>query len=634
MKRREFLKLSGTIAGAAVTAYLPAGWTPARAAAKWRVGFSQCTTLEPWRVQFNKDIEAEAKNYPEVDLIITDGQDQTQKQVADCENLIVQHVDVLLISPKESAGLTGVVEKAIDAKIPVIVLDRNVDTKRITEFIGGDNVLIGKTAGEYAVKLLGGPGKAAGNVVEIWGGMGTAPAHDRHDGFHAVTDKEPGIKYLLNNQSGDWKQDKAYNIMTTALRNNEKIDLVYGHNDPMAYGAYLAIKDAGRQGHQVHSRHRRPAGRGRGVGQQRVPHRDLPLCDAGRRGAARGRQAAQGRKDPAGRNAADHGRSTRTTPRRSSRRTVCSERTIGLDAGRSGRPRPAFSSEQSTGRPAADPSATTGELTPPLRAPSRPFGFAASSRLPGVARLDRDGRRKGRHGFAEVVLGRRRARLQRVLGGGGQGEAGQAEDGVEALHELDGARLHFLDCAGDELDDPDRALALLHVRQQVGQGLDREIRLELGDDRLLVDQRGALLRPERGERLVVAEHLGRALEPVAPHRAARLGHQDQHADHRLLEAAAIDAEQDRLDFGEEAQELRVLARALEGERLAEAQHQRRAVDPEEGRLIGRVAPVAEEVERVFDALRPQLLQEQERVVLVGRLALGERLRRLIGGRPS
>lgn len=247
MRRREFLKLSGTVAGAAATFYLPAGFTPARAAAKWKVGFSQATTLEPWRVQFNKEIEAEAKNHPEVDLIITDGQDKTEKQVADVENLIVQQVAVLLISPKESAGLTGVVDKAIDAKIPVIVLDRNVDSKRITQFIGGDNLLIGKAAGEYAVKLLGGPGKAAGNVVEIWGGMGTQPAHDRHDGFHFHTDKEAGIKYLLNNQSGDWKQDKAYNIMTTALRNNEKIDLVYGHNDPMAFGAYLAAKDAGRE---------------------------------------------------------------------------------------------------------------------------------------------------------------------------------------------------------------------------------------------------------------------------------------------------------------------------------------------------------------------------------------------------
>lgn len=33
----------------------------------------------------------------------------------------------------------------------------------------------------------------------------------------------------------------------SAGRNNEKIDLVYGHNDPMAYGAYLAAKDVGRE---------------------------------------------------------------------------------------------------------------------------------------------------------------------------------------------------------------------------------------------------------------------------------------------------------------------------------------------------------------------------------------------------
>jgi len=250
MKRREFLKLTSAAAivtGAGATLILPAGFNPARAAAKWTVGFSQATTLEPWRVQFNKDIKKEAEKQPDVNLIITDGEDKTEKQVADVENLIRQEVKVLLISPKESAGLTGVVLKAIDAGIPVIVLDRNVDTDKYTQFIGGDNKLIGREAGKYAVELLGGAGKAKGNLVEIWGGMGTEPAHDRHDGFHEFTDKEAAIKNLLSEQSADWKQDKAYDIMTTALRNNEKIDLVYGHNDPMAYGAYLAAKDAGRE---------------------------------------------------------------------------------------------------------------------------------------------------------------------------------------------------------------------------------------------------------------------------------------------------------------------------------------------------------------------------------------------------
>ncbi|HVI38627.1 MAG TPA: substrate-binding domain-containing protein [Gaiellales bacterium] len=247
MRRRELLLGAGVVTVGGATLVLPVGWRPARGAAKWRIGFSQVTTIEPWRVQFNKDIKTEAAKHPEVELLISDGEDRTEKQVADVENFIQQEVDALLVSPKESAGLTGVVEKAIDAKIPVIILDRNVNTDRYASFIGGDNVLIGRAAGEHAVKLLGGPGKAQGNVVEIWGNPGTQPAHDRHNGFHEFTDKEPGIKNLLEQQSADWKQDQAYNVMATALRNHEKIDLVYGHNDPMAYGAYLAAKDAGRE---------------------------------------------------------------------------------------------------------------------------------------------------------------------------------------------------------------------------------------------------------------------------------------------------------------------------------------------------------------------------------------------------
>ena len=247
MKRRELFGTAAVLSLGAGTLLVPAAFRPARAQAKWRIGFSQVTTIEPWRVQFNKDIKAEAAKHPEVELLISDGEDRTEKQVADVENFITQQVDALLVSPKESAGLTGVVEKAIDAGIPVFVLDRNVDTDRYTQFIGGDNVLIGRAAGEHAVKLLGGPGQAKGNVVEIWGNPGTQPAHDRHDGFHEFTDKEPGIVNLLDQQSADWKQDKAYDVMATALRNHEDIALVYGHNDPMAYGAYLAAKDAGRE---------------------------------------------------------------------------------------------------------------------------------------------------------------------------------------------------------------------------------------------------------------------------------------------------------------------------------------------------------------------------------------------------
>ncbi|HYD29878.1 MAG TPA: substrate-binding domain-containing protein, partial [Azospirillaceae bacterium] len=127
------------------------------------------------------------------------------------------------------------------------VLDRNVETDRYTQFIGGDNRAIGRAAGEYAVKLLGGPGRARGTVFEIWGGMKTRPSQDRHDGFRDALDQEPGIVMVGEPLDCDWKQHLAYEAMTKALDSVAKVDLVYAHNDPMAYGAYLAAKDEGRE---------------------------------------------------------------------------------------------------------------------------------------------------------------------------------------------------------------------------------------------------------------------------------------------------------------------------------------------------------------------------------------------------
>jgi len=227
----------------------PNGLRPQAVAKQRRVviGFSQATTTEPWRLLFNKALREEAAKYPQIELIVKDGMDKVEQQVADMEAFIAQRVDAILISPKVADALTPVVSKAFDVGIPVIVLDRDVLNDRYVQFIGGDNHEIGRAAGRYAVKLLGGPGQARGKMVEIWGGMASTPAQDRHEGFHEIVSREPGIQIVNQPRDGDWKQDRGYEIMAEALEKQPTIDLVYAHNDPMAYGAYQAAKDAGRE---------------------------------------------------------------------------------------------------------------------------------------------------------------------------------------------------------------------------------------------------------------------------------------------------------------------------------------------------------------------------------------------------
>lgn len=209
---------------------------------KYVIGFSQCNSAEPWREAMNQELKREAANHPELELIISDAQQDNSKQVADVENFIVKEVDVLIISPNEAQPLTAIVEKAYDRGIPVIVLDRKILSDKYTVFIGADNVLIGEAAGQYAAKLL----RGKGNVVEIWGLKGSTPAQERHDGFMKGIAGFPEIK-IIYEQDGAWLRRKGLEIMENALQRFEKIDLVYGHNDPMAMGAYIAAKNANRQ---------------------------------------------------------------------------------------------------------------------------------------------------------------------------------------------------------------------------------------------------------------------------------------------------------------------------------------------------------------------------------------------------
>src|SRR5262245_49975315 len=138
MRRRTTLKLGLSVAAGMLGAGCSGGKRGGEGtkASPWIIGMSQCNLGEPWRVQMNRDIEEAAAKLENIKLVSKDAQNDSLKQRAQVEELVAQGIALLIISPKETAPLTKPVAEAFDKKIPVIVLDREVEGDKFTQFIG------------------------------------------------------------------------------------------------------------------------------------------------------------------------------------------------------------------------------------------------------------------------------------------------------------------------------------------------------------------------------------------------------------------------------------------------------------------------------------------------------------------
>ena len=211
---------------------------------KYVIGMSQCNLGEPWRVAMNDQIAMAAEKHPEFEVIYADAAQDNSKQIADIENFVQMGVDLIITSPNEATPLTNAVSAAYDAGIPVILLDRKIDGDKYTQFIGADNVDMGRIAGEYIADTLLPDG---GKVCEIKGLEGTSGGIDRDNGFREGIKKNDKIEIVAVNNA-DWLREKAITVAEEMLQTNDEIDLFLALNDPMAEGAYIAAKNAGREG--------------------------------------------------------------------------------------------------------------------------------------------------------------------------------------------------------------------------------------------------------------------------------------------------------------------------------------------------------------------------------------------------
>ena len=202
---------------------------------KFEIGVSQCSD-DMWRKKINDEMKREASFHQDVFVNIKTVKDDTQQQVKDIEFFIEEKVDLLIISPNESSALTPVIEKAIAANIPVILLDRKIDTNNYTAYIGGDNYQLAKELALYVVGKL----KGEGNIFIMRGWEGSTADKERYEGFSEIINKYPNI-HIVGESYGNFLTQTSEQEMAKFIGQDTPIDLVYAMNDPMAYGVHRAF---------------------------------------------------------------------------------------------------------------------------------------------------------------------------------------------------------------------------------------------------------------------------------------------------------------------------------------------------------------------------------------------------------
>jgi erythritol transport system substrate-binding protein len=148
----------------------------------------------------------------------------------------------IILDPANADGSVGAVKKAVDAGIPVILVNAEINQEGLAKAQLVSNNAQGAAIGaQQWVEAVG----DKGNYVELFGNPADNNAATRSNGYETVLTQYPDLK-KVGKEVADWDRTKGYQKMQSLLQANPDITGVISGNDEMALGAIAALKEAGK----------------------------------------------------------------------------------------------------------------------------------------------------------------------------------------------------------------------------------------------------------------------------------------------------------------------------------------------------------------------------------------------------
>ena len=148
----------------------------------------------------------------------------------------------IILDPANADGSIGAVKKAVDAGIPVFLVNAEINQEGLAKAQLVSNNAQGAALGaEQWIATVG----DTGTYVELFGNPADNNAATRSNGYTTVISQYPDM-VQVGKEVADWDRTKGYQKMQSLLQANPDITGVISGNDEMALGAIAALKEAGK----------------------------------------------------------------------------------------------------------------------------------------------------------------------------------------------------------------------------------------------------------------------------------------------------------------------------------------------------------------------------------------------------
>ena len=194
------------------------------------IAFAQDTMANDFRKAQVFEVRDEAAKYPNLKFIYSDAKGQTSLMIRQLERFVRMPVDLIIVGTNDAEAVIPVITKAYKTGIPVIILDRGINSSDYTTFINSDNIKIGAIGAEFIAQKLQGKG-----TVLLFEGLPKADVTQlRSKGFLDEIAKYKDIKVIK--RTGNYLRKDA--IIETEKLLQEKIhfDAIFSESDSMLSG--------------------------------------------------------------------------------------------------------------------------------------------------------------------------------------------------------------------------------------------------------------------------------------------------------------------------------------------------------------------------------------------------------------